>query len=75
MLRTLCETGQKSQEQEPGSFVGEILRAVFTIPEALDHEQVAYRDTRYDKAHSHLGDCVAMYPECKESIWDAHFVQ
>ncbi|XP_017968475.1 uncharacterized protein LOC108659850 [Drosophila navojoa] len=75
VLRTLCETGQKSHEQEPGSFVGELLRAVFTIPEALDHEPVAYRDTRYDKAHAHDGDCAALYPKCKMSIWDAPFVQ
>ncbi|XP_070063566.1 uncharacterized protein [Drosophila virilis] len=75
VLRTLCETGQKSNEHEPGSFAGELLRAVFTIPEALDHEPVAYRDSRYDKAHAHKGDCAALYPECKLSIWDAPFIQ
>ncbi|KAH8359127.1 hypothetical protein KR093_004485, partial [Drosophila rubida] len=75
VLRTLCETGQKSNEREPGSFVGELLRAVFTIPEALDHEPVAYRDTHYDRAHAHDGDCAALYPDCKQSIWDAPFIQ
>lgn len=75
MLRTLCETGKKSQEQKPGSFVGELLRAVFTIPEALDHEQADYRDTRYDKAHANAGDCAIQYPECKQSILNAPFVQ
>ncbi|KAM8705713.1 hypothetical protein ACLKA7_010073 [Drosophila subpalustris] len=75
VLRTLCETGQKSGEREPGSFVGELLRAVFTIPEALDHEPVAYRDAHYDKAHAFDGDCAALYPECKHSIWDAPFIQ
>ncbi|EDW04955.1 GH24022 [Drosophila grimshawi] len=75
VLRTLCETGQKSNEKEPGSFVGELLRAVFTIPEALDHEPVAYRDTRYDKAHAHKNDCAVLFPECKHSIWDAPFIQ
>jgi len=75
VLRTLCETGQKSGEREPGSFVGELLRAVFTIPEGLDHDPVAYRDTHYDKAHAHIGDCAALYPECKQSIWDAPFIQ
>ncbi|KAH8414060.1 hypothetical protein KR222_003775 [Zaprionus bogoriensis] len=75
VLRTLCETGQKSQEREPGSFVGELLRAVFTMPEALDQEAVAYRDTRYDKAHAAEGDCAALYPDCQRSIWEAPFVQ
>ncbi|KAH8414058.1 hypothetical protein KR222_003772, partial [Zaprionus bogoriensis] len=75
VLRTLCETGQKSQEREPGSFVGELLRAVFTMPEALDQEAVAYRDTRYDKAHAAQGDCAALYPDCQRSIWEAPFVQ
>lgn len=75
VLRTLCETGQKAHEKEPGSFVGELLRAVFTIPEALDHEPVAYRDSRYDKAHAHDGDCAALYPKCKLSLWEAPFVQ
>ncbi|XP_001359129.3 uncharacterized protein [Drosophila pseudoobscura] len=76
VLRTLCETGQKSkQDQEPGTFVGELMRAVFTIPEALDNEPVAYRDTHYDKAHASSGDCAALYPECKQSMWQAHFIQ
>ncbi|BFF90381.1 uncharacterized protein DMAD_08917 [Drosophila madeirensis] len=76
VLRTLCETGQKSkQEQEPGTFVGELMRAVFTIPEALDHEPVAYRDSHYDKAHASNGDCAALYPECKQSMWQAQFIQ
>ncbi|XP_022211665.2 uncharacterized protein LOC111066982 [Drosophila obscura] len=76
VLRTLCETGQKTkQEQEPGTFVGELMRAVFTIPEALDNEPVAYRDTHYDKAHASGGDCAALYPECKQSMWQAHFIQ
>ncbi|XP_062124794.1 uncharacterized protein LOC133837896 [Drosophila sulfurigaster albostrigata] len=75
VLRSLCETGQKSNEREPGSFAGELIRAVFTIPEALDHEPVAYRDTLYDKAHAHDGDCAALYPECKQSLWDVPFLQ
>ncbi|XP_017020167.1 uncharacterized protein [Drosophila kikkawai] len=75
VLRTLCETGQKSEEKEPGTFVGELMRAVFTIPEALDNEPVAYRDTHYDKAHASKQDCAALYPECKQSMWQAQFVQ
>ncbi|KAH8384032.1 hypothetical protein KR009_011794 [Drosophila setifemur] len=76
VLRTLCETGQKSDEQEPGTFVGELMRAVFTIPEALDNEPVAYRDTRYDKAHAtRAQDCASLYPECKQSMWQAQFIQ
>ncbi|KAH8294289.1 hypothetical protein KR054_010489 [Drosophila jambulina] len=75
VLRTLCETGQKSKEEEPGTFVGELMRAVFTIPEALDNEPVAYRDTHYDKAHASKQDCASLYPECKQSMWQAQFVQ
>ncbi|XP_017083976.2 LOW QUALITY PROTEIN: uncharacterized protein LOC108116549 [Drosophila eugracilis] len=75
VLRTLCETGQKSEEEEPGTFVGELMRAVFTIPEALDNEPVAYRDTHYDKAHASKQDCASLYPECKQSMWQAQFIQ
>ncbi|XP_068157355.1 uncharacterized protein [Drosophila tropicalis] len=75
VLRALCETGQKSHEQEPGSFAGELMRAIFTLPEALENEPVAYRDTHYDKAHAHTGDCAKLYPECKQSMWEAQFIQ
>ncbi|KAH8363451.1 hypothetical protein KR084_010494 [Drosophila pseudotakahashii] len=75
VLRTLCETGQKSEEKEPGTFVGELMRAVFTIPEAMDNEPVAYRDTHYDKAHASKQDCAALYPGCKQSMWQAQFIQ
>ncbi|XP_033167422.1 uncharacterized protein LOC117145765 [Drosophila mauritiana] len=75
VLRTLCETGQKSTEEEPGTFVGELMRAVFTLPEAMDNEPVAYRDTHYDKAHASKADCAALYPECKQSMWQAQFIQ
>ncbi|EDV53859.1 uncharacterized protein LOC6554833 [Drosophila erecta] len=75
VLRTLCETGQKSAEEEPGTFVGELMRAVFTLPEAMDNEPVAYRDTHYDKAHASKADCAALYPECKQSMWQAQFIQ
>ncbi|KAH8385850.1 hypothetical protein KR200_000410 [Drosophila serrata] len=75
VLRTLCETGQKSEEEEPGTFVGELMRAVFTIPEPLDNEPVAYRDSHYDKAHASKQDCAALYPECKQSMWQAQFIQ
>lgn len=30
VLRTLCETGQRQEDKEPGSMVVELLRAVFT---------------------------------------------
>ncbi|XP_037732547.1 uncharacterized protein LOC119563291 [Drosophila subpulchrella] len=75
VLRTLCETGQKSGEEEPGTFVGELMRAVFTIPEAMDNEPVAYRDTHYDKAHASKQDCAALYPGCKQSMWQAQFIK
>ncbi|XP_073819315.1 uncharacterized protein [Musca autumnalis] len=73
VLRALCETGQKSHEQQPGSFVGELMRAIFTLPEAFDAD-LSYKEQRYDAAHSHPGDCASRYELCKDSMWSSHFV-
>ncbi|XP_013110051.2 uncharacterized protein LOC106088888 [Stomoxys calcitrans] len=73
VLRALCETGQKGEEHEPGSFVGELMRALFTLPEAFDRER-GYKEQRYDAANGHRGDCSARYHLCKDSLWTSHFV-
>ncbi|XP_005188035.1 uncharacterized protein LOC101901708 [Musca domestica] len=73
VLRALCETGQKSHEKLPGSFVGELMRAIFTLPEAFGGDR-GYKEHRYDMANSHVGNCAARYQLCKDSMWSSHFV-
>ncbi|XP_067619949.1 uncharacterized protein [Eurosta solidaginis] len=79
ILRALCETGQKSNERRPGTFVGEIMRAVFTIPEALEADilqnRIHYKDQRYDRANTFEGNCAKEYSLCQQSLWDTHFVK
>uniref|UniRef100_A0A1A9ZCI8 Uncharacterized protein n=1 Tax=Glossina pallidipes TaxID=7398 RepID=A0A1A9ZCI8_GLOPL len=76
VLRALCETGQKATEVQPGSFVGELMRAVFTIPEPLpeDPDSLGYKEKRYDIANALTGNCATRYHLCKESLWTSHFV-
>ncbi|XP_037892074.1 uncharacterized protein LOC119638978 [Glossina fuscipes] len=76
VLRALCETGQKATEVQPGSFVGELMRAVFTIPEPLpeDLDSLGYKEKRYDVANALTGNCATRYHLCKESLWASHFV-
>lgn len=73
VLRALCETGQKSGERKPESFVGELMRAIFTMPEAFNGN-LGYKEQRYDAANAHTGDCAARYHLCKDSLWSSHFV-
>ncbi|XP_053966960.1 uncharacterized protein LOC128868658 [Anastrepha ludens] len=79
ILRALCETGQKSKERGPGTFVGEIMRAVFTIPEALDQDllynRIHYKDQRYDRANAFEGSCDKEYALCQQSLWETQFVK
>uniref|UniRef100_A0A1A9WLP2 Uncharacterized protein n=1 Tax=Glossina brevipalpis TaxID=37001 RepID=A0A1A9WLP2_9MUSC len=78
VLRALCETGQKTNEYEPGSFVGELMRAVFTMPEPLEEDiknkRLGYKEKRYDLASSLTGNCATRYHLCKESLWTSQFV-
>ncbi|XP_037942797.1 uncharacterized protein LOC119675663 [Teleopsis dalmanni] len=78
VLRALCETGQKSREKVPGTFIGELMRAVFTMPEALDEDlqkhRVPYIAQRYDEANSFEGSCMERYELCTNSLWQSHFV-
>ncbi|XP_036333991.1 uncharacterized protein LOC118744781 [Rhagoletis pomonella] len=79
ILRALCETGQKSKERSPGTFVGEIMRAVFTVPEALDEDllenRIHYKDQRYDRANGFEGSCNKQYALCEQSLWETEFVK
>lgn len=79
ILRAICETGQKSNERTPGTFVGELMRALFTIPEALDEDimenRIHYKDRRYDAANTFQGSCAKEYALCKQSLWKSQFVQ
>lgn len=75
MLRALCETSQKEHELEPGSFVGEIMRAIFTMAEPI--ERTSSRNDKhklYDEANAHKGVCAEEYYLCKHSLWEADFV-
>ncbi|XP_075144852.1 uncharacterized protein LOC142219952 [Haematobia irritans] len=73
VLRALCETGQKQGDHEPGSFVGELMRTIFTLPEAF-HREHGHKELRYDAANAHIGDCATRYHLCKDSLWSSHFV-
>ncbi|TMW48671.1 hypothetical protein DOY81_006260, partial [Sarcophaga bullata] len=73
VLKALCETGQKSHEYKPGSFVGELMRAIFTMPEPLD-AITGHREKRYDMAHAMQDNCANRYHLCKDSLWSSHFV-
>ncbi|XP_037808477.1 uncharacterized protein LOC119601551 [Lucilia sericata] len=79
VLRALCETGQKSKEHKPGSFVGELMRAIFTMPEPLDEtsdgrHRIGYKEQRYDTANALKENCTRRYNLCKDSLWSSHFV-
>ncbi|XP_065354529.1 uncharacterized protein LOC135948999 [Calliphora vicina] len=79
VLRALCETGQKSHERKPGSFVAELMRAIFTMPEPIDATadglpQIGYKEQRYDTANSLKGNCASRYNLCKDSLWSSHLV-
>lgn len=73
VLRALCETGQKNQEDEKGPFLMEILRAVFSLPHQV-HSYSKESNQHFDDAHSELkGNCTDLYPQCKDSIWSDDF--
>ena len=71
----MCETGKRDHDTEPGSFVVEIMRAIFTLPETHIHEHVTDRKAKhYDEAHAYGGDCSKLYPLCQDSIWNKNFI-
>ncbi|XP_031636178.1 uncharacterized protein LOC116349064 [Contarinia nasturtii] len=74
VLKTLCEVGQKRHETEPGSFLAEIVRVVFSLPVAQLQRVVHKRHIDYDDAHQTTVDCVAKYSLCPDSIWNAEVI-
>ncbi|CAH2087612.1 unnamed protein product [Euphydryas editha] len=62
VLRLLCETG-KGVIQKQSSFLGEIIKATFTLPEGQEFEDDIHKE--YDTAHRSKGDCVYLYPRCE----------
>jgi hypothetical protein len=74
VLKSLCETSQKNQNDEKGSFLTEILRAVFSLPDQI-HPHKKDNHRHYDEAHQKLDhDCSILYPDCEESFWSPDFV-
>ncbi|XP_063709313.1 uncharacterized protein LOC134837850 [Culicoides brevitarsis] len=75
VLRALCETGQRSNNHEPGTFLQEIMRAVFSLPGQVISESIMHeKHQSYDEAHSHEEDCQEKYSRCNHSIWDSNFL-
>uniref|UniRef100_A0A2A4JXV8 Uncharacterized protein n=1 Tax=Heliothis virescens TaxID=7102 RepID=A0A2A4JXV8_HELVI len=60
ILKMLCLTAKERTKQQ--SFVGEILRAVFTLPEGPG--TVSQLHKQYDDARGANGDCTQLYPKC-----------
>ncbi|XP_050079281.1 uncharacterized protein LOC126567091 [Anopheles maculipalpis] len=73
VLRALCESGQRSNDTEPDTFLKEILRAIFSLPST--HETPTHHKHRiYDEAHAHAGNCSETYSYCEDSFWSSNFV-
>lgn len=69
VLKALCETGQRHHEKGTGTFVGEIMRAIFSLPKTKGKPMIEFNleekkkgDTtgrsheiplHYDRAHNH----------------------
>ncbi|KOB68919.1 Uncharacterized protein OBRU01_17555 [Operophtera brumata] len=60
VLRMLCESGKEKKDQ--GTFLGEIVRATFTLPQGREFE-AGYK--RYDAAQGGR-DCPSLYPGCED---------
>ncbi|KYN18051.1 hypothetical protein ALC57_09696 [Trachymyrmex cornetzi] len=73
VMRALCEAGQRDPVQiGRGSFVQELLHAIFTLPkDGAKFERAA--DHAYDRAYETGGDCERLYPTCQHSIYDVDF--
>ncbi|CAH0718157.1 unnamed protein product, partial [Brenthis ino] len=62
VLRLLCEYGNTA-EQEHGTFLKEIIRAIFTLPQGRVFDGDFYRE--YDTAYTTKEDCANLYPHCR----------
>ena len=74
VLKTLCEVGQKSSETDPGSFLGEIIRAIFSLPMAQLKPSFKEKHRQYDDAHLLVENCAEKFPACKQSVWSVGFL-
>ncbi|XP_021934769.1 uncharacterized protein LOC110837198 [Zootermopsis nevadensis] len=67
LLRVLCESGQR-QSGPKGSFLEEILHAIFTLPRTktnyLEDDDDEDDFAKYEAAHRSKGDCTALFPSC-----------
>ncbi|CAO1438957.1 unnamed protein product [Diamesa serratosioi] len=72
--RALCETGQQNQNAEKGPFLMEILRAVFSLPDQVEHNYEKDFHQEFDNAHQQLEhNCAELYSKCETSIWSQDF--
>ncbi|KAG6451064.1 hypothetical protein O3G_MSEX006931 [Manduca sexta] len=62
LLKTLCVIGKTNNDPQ-GTFLQEILRAVFSLPKGATEE--VYRE--YEAAHYASESCDALFPECNEA--------
>ena len=74
MMKTLCEVGQKRSESKPGFFLGEIIRAVFSLPTAQLKLTADERHRQYDDAHSTVENCAEKFSACTGSVWSPNFI-
>ena len=74
VLRALCETGQQNENDVKGSFLVEIMRAIFTLPDQMKAFKKEHHEI-YDKAHNSVEkDCSETFAQCQDSIWAPDFV-
>ncbi|KAJ6635898.1 hypothetical protein Bhyg_14484 [Pseudolycoriella hygida] len=74
VLKALCETGKRRDtDKKPGPFLMEILRVVFSLPEAIDKESHPVY-SQYDNAHTASEDCDDLFPKCESSLWNKNVI-
>lgn len=73
LQRILCEVGQKKKEPKVGTFVEEILKAIFHLPET--HSSLMHPQTiDYHNAHTSIHNCTEQFHRCKHNIWKTSLV-
>ncbi|KAJ6635896.1 hypothetical protein Bhyg_14482 [Pseudolycoriella hygida] len=73
LQRILCEVGQKKKESKVGTFVEEILKAIFHLPQT--HSSLMNPQTiDYHFAHNSAQNCTEQFYRCKVDIWRTSLV-
>jgi len=73
LQRILCEVGQKKKESKVGTFVEEILKAIFHLPDT--HSSLMNAQTiDYHTAHKSTQNCTEQFHRCKVNIWNTSLV-